>query len=115
MSIVTIRNVEDTYQIALKEEEKLVRKQGQRGRGRNQRGGKVVAQDKVRKPKDEEKKPHNHLERGGSSQERQYVNRNIFLQTRGRGRGRGVEIKCFVCEKIRHKYFECIDRKRDGG
>ena len=30
MSMVTIRNVEDAYQIALKDEEKLARKQGQR-------------------------------------------------------------------------------------
>ena len=35
MSMVTIINVEDAYQISLKEEEKLARKQGQRGRGRS--------------------------------------------------------------------------------
>jgi hypothetical protein len=35
MSMVTIRNVEDAYQIALKAKEKLARKQGQRGRGRS--------------------------------------------------------------------------------
>jgi hypothetical protein len=35
MSMVTIRNVEDAYHIALKEEEKLAQKQGQRGRGRS--------------------------------------------------------------------------------
>jgi hypothetical protein len=35
MSMMTIRNVEDSYQMALKGEEKLARKQGQRGRGRS--------------------------------------------------------------------------------
>jgi uncharacterized protein YjbK len=35
MSMVTIKNVEDSYQVALKEEEKLARKKGQRGRGRS--------------------------------------------------------------------------------
>jgi ATP-dependent exoDNAse (exonuclease V) alpha subunit len=34
MSMMTIKNVEDSYQMALKAEEKLARKQGQRGRGR---------------------------------------------------------------------------------
>ena len=71
MSMVAVRNVEDAYQIAMKEEEKLARKQGQRGRGRSQNKGKAIDQDRVQKPKDEEKKPHNHHERGGSSQGRQ--------------------------------------------
>jgi uncharacterized protein YjbK len=47
MSIVTIRNVEDAYQITLKEEEKLSQKKGQRGRGRSQSRGKEVAQNRV--------------------------------------------------------------------
>jgi hypothetical protein len=42
MSMVTIRNVEDAYQIASKVEVKLARKQGQRGRGRSQSRGKAV-------------------------------------------------------------------------
>jgi hypothetical protein len=46
MSMVTIRTVEDAYQMALKAEEKLSRKQGQRSRGRSQPMGKSVAQDK---------------------------------------------------------------------
>jgi hypothetical protein len=46
MSMVTIRKVEDAYQMALKAEEKLSRKQGQRGRGRSYPRGKSVAQDK---------------------------------------------------------------------
>jgi hypothetical protein len=60
MIMVTIRNVVDAYQVALKAEEKLARKQGQRGRCRSQRRGKAIAQDKVQNPKDEENKPHNH-------------------------------------------------------
>jgi hypothetical protein len=35
LSMVTIRTIEDAYQMALKAEEKLSRKQGQRGRGRS--------------------------------------------------------------------------------
>jgi uncharacterized protein YjbK len=35
MSMIPIRNVEYAYQIALKEEEKLARKKGQRGRCRS--------------------------------------------------------------------------------
>jgi hypothetical protein len=43
MSMMTIRTVEYSYQMALKVEEKLSRKQGQRGRGRIQARGKSVA------------------------------------------------------------------------
>jgi hypothetical protein len=45
--------VEDAYQLALKDEEKLRRKKSQRGRGRGQPKGKSVAQDKYQKPKDD--------------------------------------------------------------
>jgi topoisomerase IA-like protein len=36
MNMVTIRNVEDAYQISLNDEEKLAQKKSQRGRGRSQ-------------------------------------------------------------------------------
>jgi hypothetical protein len=53
MSMMTLRNVEDAYQMALKAEEKLSRKQGQRGRGRSQARGKTIAQDRTQKSKEE--------------------------------------------------------------
>jgi hypothetical protein len=112
MGMMTIQNVEDAYQIALKAEEKLSQKQGQRGRGRSQARGKTIAQDRTQKPKEEGKKPQ--PERGGSSQGRKYDDRNTFPRARGRGRGRGGEVKCFICGKTRHKSYECPDKKKDG-
>jgi hypothetical protein len=69
LSMVTIRTVEDAYQMALKAEEKLSRKQGQRGRGRSQPRGKTVAQEKTQKPKEDWKRPQGKAERGGTSQQ----------------------------------------------
>ena len=43
MRMMTIWNVEDSYQIALKDEEKLSRKQGQRDWGRIQARGKTIS------------------------------------------------------------------------
>jgi hypothetical protein len=43
MNMVTIRNVEDAYQIASKAEEKLARKKGQKRIGRSQSRGKAIA------------------------------------------------------------------------
>jgi hypothetical protein len=73
LSMVTIRTVEDSYQMALKAEEKLSRKQGQQGRGRSQPRGKAVAQDKFQKSKEECKKTQGKVERGGTSQRGPYV------------------------------------------
>jgi hypothetical protein len=130
LSMETIRTVEDAYQMALKAEEKLSRKQGQRGRGRSQPRGKAVAQERTQKPKEEWKKPQGKIERGGTSQQRQqyaeprrqhteqgggYADANTFPRTRGRGRGRGGIITCFTCGKDGHKAVDCPDRKMDRG
>jgi hypothetical protein len=130
LSMLTIRTVEDAYQLALKAEEKLSRKQGQRGRGRSQPKGKTVAQDKYQKPKEKWQKPQGKIERGGTSQQRQqyaeprgqhteqvggYADANTFPRTRGRGRGRGGIITCFTCGKDGHKAIDCPDRKMDRG
>jgi hypothetical protein len=129
MSMLTIRTVEDAYQMALKAEEKLSRKQGQRGRGRSQPRGKSVVQERNQKPKEEWKKPQTRTERGGSSQRGQYTGQrgkytdqrgeyadnNMIPRTRGRGRGRGGVVKCFTCGKAGHKSFECPDKKKEEG
>jgi hypothetical protein len=47
MSMMTIQTIEDAYQMALKDEEKLSRKQDQRGQGRSQARGKTIAQDRT--------------------------------------------------------------------
>ena len=71
LSMVTIRTVEDDYQMALKVEEKLSHKKGQRGQGRSQPRGKVVSQERTQKPKEEWKRPQGKAEKGGSSQQGQ--------------------------------------------
>jgi hypothetical protein len=68
MSMMNLRSLEDAYQMDLKVEEKLSRKQGQRDRGRSQPRGKTIAQDRNKKSKEEWKKPQTQIERGGSSQ-----------------------------------------------
>jgi hypothetical protein len=57
MSMITLQNVEDSYQMALKAKEKLSRKQGQKGQDRSQARGNIISQDKIQKPKEEGKKP----------------------------------------------------------
>jgi hypothetical protein len=73
LSMVTIRTVEDAYQMDLKAKEKLSRKQGQRGQGRSQPRGKAITQEKYQKPKEEWKKPQGKAEKGGTSQRQPYI------------------------------------------
>jgi hypothetical protein len=68
--------------MALKAEEKLSWKQGQRGQGRSQARGMKIAQDRTQKPKEEGKKPQTQHERGGSSQRGQYDDGNTFPRAR---------------------------------
>jgi hypothetical protein len=78
ISMMSVRTVEDSYQFALKAEEKLARKQNQRSRGRSPvpNKGKEFSHDKAQNPKYETEKPNSQSERGGSSRGRKYGGRS---------------------------------------
>jgi hypothetical protein len=78
--MIYVSKFEDAYQAALKAEEKLVRKQSQRNRGRNSSRGKGTNREKFQKPKHEAGKQHSHPEKGGSSKEGQHGGRIFFLE-----------------------------------
>jgi hypothetical protein len=84
INMVKITNVEDSYQISLKAEDKLARKQSQRGRDRILKRGKEITHDGDQKSKDEVRKPHIQPERGGIFIGRQYTSGiNTFPHGRG--------------------------------
>jgi hypothetical protein len=56
-----------------------------------------------------------HREGSIPKQKGRYADENIFPRTIGRGRGRGGVVKCFTCGKNGHKYYECTDKKKEGG
>jgi hypothetical protein len=95
LNMMSVRTVEDAYQFALKAEEKLARKQSQRGRGKISapNKGEGVTHDKAHNSKDEVGTPHSHSERGGSSRGRLGGGRN---SSSGRGR-RGI--RCYPVER----------------
>jgi hypothetical protein len=111
ISMMSIRTVEDAYEFSLNAEEKLARKQIQRGRGTSQvsNKGKGVSHERAQKSKDETEKPHSHSKRGGSSRGRQDGGRSS-----SRGRGRGGEVRCYTYGKAGHKSWECPERKKEG-
>jgi hypothetical protein len=63
LNMMSVKTVEDAYQLAPKEEDNFTRNQSQRGRGQSPAPtrGKGVTHDKEHKSNDETEKPHNHL------------------------------------------------------
>jgi hypothetical protein len=112
ISMMTMRTVEDAYQVALKVEEKLARKQSQRNRGKSPNRGRGTTREKFQKSRGEAGRYNSQTERGGSSRGGYYGGRNPF--PRGRGRGRGGEVKCYACGKTGHMSWECPEKKNAG-
>jgi hypothetical protein len=67
--MMVVSKVEDAYQVALKDEEKLAKRQSQRSRGGNSSRGKGTSIEKFQKSKSEADKQHSHHEKGGISRE----------------------------------------------
>ena len=87
--------VEEAYQVALKAEEKLMRKQSQKTKVRGFGGREQQQKD----------------EAGSSNQRAQpdRTNDNIGgrLASRGRGSGRGGQVRCYTCGKFSHMSWYC--------
>eukprot|EP00253_Pinus_taeda_P004442 PITA_04442 len=102
LSILSPKTVEEAYQMVLKDEEKLVRKQSARRRGTFQRRGSQDGRGRCKTPKD-----------GASSSSTQHATtgddasgRGSFSRGRG-GRGRGKEVRCYRCNQLGQRAFEC--------
>ena len=96
------KTTEEAYQMALKAEGKLIRKQSAKGRGtfkgkegQGGRGGSTPPKNGASSSSKEQAPTYGDARgRGGWS--------------RGQGgRGRGREVGCFKCNKVGHKSYDC--------
>ena len=107
MSMLSLKMVDESYKMALKAEEKLLRKQSSIGksnfRGKRSQGGRGGSTA----PKI-----------GASSSSRQHTSSNgdvggrrSFSRGRG-GREREREFRCYKCNKLGHISYECLENER---
>ena len=88
--------------MVLKAELKLMRKQSARGRGTFQRRGSQGGRGRSTTPRDgASSSSTQHAPREGDAR-----GRGSFSRGRG-GRGRGRELRCYRCNKLGHRAFEC--------
>eukprot|EP00253_Pinus_taeda_P032129 PITA_32129 len=102
ISLLSLNTIEDAYQAALKAEEKMLRKQNQRNRGKSSARGRGTTKPRLQ---------HSQNEAGGSSTrppQRGDFSRGRFVP---RGKGRGREIRCYVCGELGHGSWDCPHNK----
>ena len=94
---MSLRSVEESYQVALKAEEKLMRRQSQKEKVRGFGG------------KEQNKKG----EASGSNQQgnpdKNNENRGGQNDSRGRGKGRGGTVRCYTCGKLSHMSWDYLE------
>eukprot|EP00253_Pinus_taeda_P032205 PITA_32205 len=96
ISLLSLKTTENTYQAALKAEEKMLRKQNQRNRGKISARGRGTTRSRFQHP---------HGEAGGLSS--RPPQRGEF----SRGRGRGREIQCYTRGERGHGSWDCPHNK----
>eukprot|EP00253_Pinus_taeda_P007293 PITA_07293 len=104
ISVLSPKTVEEAYQMVLKAEEKLMRKQSARNRGTLRGRTRQCGRGRSITPRDGARNSSSyHAPTRGDASGKESVSRG-----RG-GRGRGREVRCYRCNKLEHRAYECLE------
>eukprot|EP00253_Pinus_taeda_P017958 PITA_17958 len=107
ISILSPRNIEESFQSDVKAEEKINRKQNnRRGRGNGRGQGQSYGRGRTATNGEEgsSSKASGTIEKGDSTR-----GGWPYQRGRGNGRGRGTNVQCYRCHKWGHRSFECSE------
>ena len=112
ISMISPRTMDEAYQCTLRAEEKIERKQSfNRGRGSARGRGKATGRG-IFVPQRGEYNNSIQREKHGRGGDSSRI--GPYQGGRGRGRGREVVVRCYQCNQLGNKAFEC-PRKEDIG
>ena len=107
ISVLSPKTVEETYQMVLKAEKKLIRKKSARNRGTFRGRGSQGGRGRSTEPRDgASSSSSQHAPTGGDAS-----GRGNFSRGRG-GRDRGRGARCYRCNTLRRKAYECLENIR---
>eukprot|EP00253_Pinus_taeda_P033292 PITA_33292 len=102
ISLLSLKIVEDAYQASLKAEEKLLRKQSQRNRGKSSARGRGSTRSRG---------THHQFEAGSSSSRSPQMGESSRGRFTPRGRWRGRDVRCYTCGERGHMSWDCPHNK----
>eukprot|EP00253_Pinus_taeda_P003992 PITA_03992 len=112
IGILSPQTLDEAYQFALKEKEKINRKQNTRRGGGSGRGkGKIYGRGRGTGSSEEDSSS-----KYAGTTDKDNSNREGRPAQRGRGFGRGREtVQCYHCHKMGHKSYDCPEGDPTGG
>eukprot|EP00253_Pinus_taeda_P013296 PITA_13296 len=102
ISLLSLKTVEDAYQASLKAEEKILRKQSQRNKGKSSARGRGSARSRGTQHQFEAVCSSSRSPQMGESSRGRFV---------PRGRGRGRDVRCYTCGEWGHMSRDCPHNK----
>lgn len=112
ISMISPRTMEEAYQCALRAEENLLRKQDfNRGRGSAKGRGQLAEREKFAAEKGESNNSNQQEQQNRGNDPR---GGRPYQGGRGKGRGRETVFRCYKCNKLGHRSFECPEKENIG-
>ena len=112
INMILAKMMEEVYQCALREEENIARKKSFNKDNSSARGREKAIRRGIFGPRRGESSNSNQQEHHGRGGD--HSRRGPYQGGRGRGTSRETVIRCYKCNQLEHKSFECLGKDYVG-